>query len=150
MMKRLLAILAAILLCAAASAQEGLFVEDLFEGKVISQKIMRRTFITGAQLRPYKLDTYKSLSFTVDEGAMHEVEVRVIRDAYDATDKQMDYDGSHLIYALVCLPPLSNGRNRFLCYQAKEIKGLWDVTVVYLRGTATVEDLNSMFNKKDR
>ncbi|MCR5018254.1 MAG: DUF6108 family protein [Bacteroidales bacterium] len=150
MMKRLLTIFAAMLLCAAASAQEGLYVEDLFEGNVISRKIMKRTFISGAQLRPYKLDTYKSLTFTVDEGAMHEVEVRVIRDAYDAPDKQMDYDGGHLTYALVCLPPLPNGLNRFLCYQAKEIKGLWDVTVVYLRGRASVEDLNLMFNKKER
>jgi hypothetical protein len=149
-MKRLLTIIATLLLGAAANAQEGLFVEDLFEGRVISYRMMKRTFISGAQLQPYKLDTYKSLSFTVDEGKLHEVEVMVLRDAYDAPDKQTDYAGDHLTYALVCLPPMSGGRNRYLCYQAKEIKGMWDVTVVYLRGPATVEDLNKMFNKKEK
>ncbi len=149
-MKRLFTIIAILLLGTLARAQEGLFVEDLFEGRAIPYTMMKRTFISGSQLHPYKLDTYKSLSFTVDEGKLHTVEVMVLRDAYDAPDKQTDYDGDHLTYALVCLPPMSGGRNRYLCYQAKEIKGMWDVTVVYLRGPATVEDLNKMFNKKEK
>lgn len=149
-MKRLFTIIAILLLGTLARAQEGLFVEDLFEGRAIPYTLMKRTFISGSQLHPYKLDTYKSLSFTVDEGKLHTVEVMVLRDAYDALDKQTDYDGDHLTYALVCLPPMSGGRNRYLCFQAKEIKGFWDVTVVYLRGTATVEDLNLMFNKKEQ
>ena len=64
--------------------------------------------------------------------------------------KQTDYVGEHLSYALVSLPQSGVGANRYLCYQAKEIKGLWDVTVVYLRGSATLEDLNNMFNKKEK
>lgn len=149
-MKRVFIILTMLLSGMAVHAQEGLFVEDLFEGRTISYKMMKRTFISGSQLKPYKLDTYKSLSFTVDEGKLHEVEVMVLRDAYDAVDKQTDYTGDHLSYALVCLPQLSDGRNRFLCFQAREIKGFWDVTVIYLRGTATVEDLNLMFKKKEK
>ena len=131
-MKRLYTIIAILLLGTLARAQEGLFVEDLFEGRAIPYTLMKRTFISGSQLHPYKL------------------EVMVLRDAYDAPDKQTDYDGDHLTYALVCLPPMSGGRNRYLCYQAKEIKGMWDVTVVYLRGPATMEDLNKMFNKKEK
>ncbi len=149
-MKRLLAIIAILLAGVSAKAQEGLFVEDLFNGDIISYKMMKRAFIHGSQLKPYKLDTYKSLSFTVDESILHTVEVLVLRDAYDAVDKQMDYVGEHLSYALVSLPQSGVGANRYLCYQAKEIKGLWDVTVVYLRGSATLEDLNNMFNKKEK
>ncbi len=149
-MKRLLAIIAILLAGVPAKAQEGLFVEDLFNGDIISYKMMKRAFIHGSQLKPYKLDTYKSLSFTVDESMLHTVEVLVLRDAYDAVDKQMDYVGEHLSYALVSLPQSGVGANRYLCYQAKEIKGLWDVTVVYLRGSATLEDLNNMFNKKEK
>jgi len=149
-MKRLLAIIAILLAGVSAKAQEGLFVEDLFNGDIISYKMMKRAFIHGSQLKPYKLDTYKSLSFTVDESMLHTVEVLVLRDAYDAVDKQMDYVGEHLSYALVSLPQSGVGANRYLCYQAKEIKGLWDVTVVYLRGSATLEDLNNMFNKKEK
>ena len=149
-MKRLLAIIAILLAGVSAKAQEGLFVEDLFNGDIISYKMMKRAFIHGSQLKPYKLDTYKSLSFTVDESMLHTVEVLVLRDAYDAVDKQMDYVGEHLSYALVSLPQSGVEANRYLCYQAKEIKGLWDVTVVYLRGSATLEDLNNMFNKKEK
>lgn len=149
-MKRFIAILAIVLSGVAAKAQEGLFVEDLFNGDIISYKMMKRAFIHGSQLQPYKLDTYKSLSFTVNEGVLHTVEVLVLRDAYDAVDKQTDYVGEHLSYALISLPQTGTGRNRYLCYQAKEIKGLWDVTVVYLRGSATLEDLNNMFNKKEK
>lgn len=149
-MKRLIAIIAIVLSGLSAKAQEGLFVEDLFNGDIISYRMMKRAFIHGSQLQPYKLDTYKSLSFTVDEGVLHTVEVLVLRDAYDAVDKQTDYIGEHLSYALVCLPQTGAGQNRYLCYQAKEIKGFWDVTVVYLRGSATLEDLNVMFNKKEK
>ena len=56
-------------------------------------------------------------------------------------------DGS-VTYAVICLPPTITGLNRFLCFQAKENKGLWDVTLVYLRGTASVGDLDKMFNKR--
>ena len=131
-----------------AMAQEGLYVEDLFEGRVIPQSYMKRTFISGASLKPYGLDTYKSLEFTVGEGAFHKVEVLVIRDADDVEDKETTYEDGHLTYAVICLPPTKNGKNRFLCFQAKKHKSLWDVTVVYLRGTATVGDLEKMFNKR--
>lgn len=149
-MKKIITTICAIAFCICASAQEGLYVEDLFEGRVISPKIMYETSIRGAQLKPYKLNTYRSLSFTVGEGLMHEVEVLVQRDADDALDAQTDFSAGHLTYAVICLPQLPNGDNRFLCYQAQETKGHWDITVVYLRGTATVEDLNMMFNKKEK
>lgn len=147
-MKRILFI---ILLCFAgisAFAQEGLYIEDLFEGRVIPLKHMKRSFISGSELHPYGLDTYKSLKFSVDEGDFHTVEVLVMKDANESTDKQTIFTGDHLTYAVICFPPTLTGLNRFLCFQAVEKKGKWDVTVVYLRGTATVEDLDAMFNKK--
>jgi len=109
---------------------------------------MKRTFIKGSKLQPYGLDTYKSLSFQVDEAQFHSVELLVLKDAYEVEDKTTEYTGDYLTYAVICLPQTHNGLNRFLCFQAKQDRGIWDVTVVYLRGTATVEDLNKMFNKR--
>jgi len=149
-MKRYLSILFFLFLWVSASAQEGLYVEDLFEGRVIPAKMMKRNYISGSKLQPYGLDTYKSLFFQVGEGAFHTVEVLILKDSYAAEDKQLEYDGDHLTYAVICLPKTQTGLNRFLCFQAKEEKGIWDVTVVYLRGTATVGDLETMFNKKDK
>lgn len=149
-MKRVIILFAALLLGAPLFAQEGLFVEDLFEGRVISPKIMKKTVINGSRLEPYKLDTYKSLSFEVAEAAFHKVEILIIKDSNAAEDKQMEYVGDHLTYAVISLPKTYTGLNRFLCFQAREERGVWTVTVVYLRGTASVEDLESMFNKRKK
>lgn len=148
-MKRLLLIITAFFLAVgAASAQEGLFVEDLFEGNVISLKDMKRTFISGSKLQPYGLDMYKSIRFRVNDAQLRTVESLVIKDASGVEDKTTIYTGDRLTYAVICLPKAHNGLNRFLCYQAKQDRRRWNVTVVYLRGTATVEDLNDMFNKR--
>ena len=45
---------------------------------------------------------------------------------------------------------LISGLNRYLCFQAKQNNGIWDITLVYLRGTASVEDLEKMFNKRKK
>ena len=124
-MKRMIIILLMTVLSAGmAEAQEGLFVEDLFEGRIIPRSMMDQTLITGSRLKQYGLDTYRSLNFTVG------------------------YTDGRLTYAIICLPPTATGLNHFLCFQAKKRKKLWDVTLVYLRGTATVSDLDKMFNKK--
>ena len=148
-MKRLLLLaFAFILAVGVASAQEGLYVEDLFEGNVVPSKIMRRTFISGSKLQPYGLDMYKSVRFRAKESQYYAVESLVLKDADNVVDKTTEYTGEHLTYAVICHPKTYNGLNRFLCFQAKRDKRKWDVTVVYLRGSATVEDLDKMFNKR--
>jgi len=149
-MKRLITLLFFLLMGTALFAQEGLFVEDLFEGKGIAPKEMKRTFISGSQLEPYHLDTYKSVAFRVGTVIYYTVEGLVEQDAKSAVTKQVEYLGDHLTYAVICLPQTYTGLNRFLCFQAKEDDGLWDITLVYLRGTATVEDLDKMFNKRKK
>ena len=149
MMKRiLLFVISATLSLGSAMAQEGLYVEDLFEGRVVPQSQMKRSFISGSSLKPYNLDTYKSLTFTVDEATFHSVEILILNDAQGTEDQQLIYDEGHLVYALVCIPPTHSGLNRFLCFQAAKTGRLWDTTVVYLRGVASIGDLDKMFNKK--
>ena len=77
-----------------------------------------------------------------------DVEEMVLKDALGSDDQETSYTDGRLTYAIICLPPTATGLNRFLCFQAKKRKKLWDVTLVYLRGTATVSDLDKMFNKK--
>ena len=131
------------------SAQEGLSVEGLFEGEIIPRTGMKQTFIRGASLQPYKLDVFKSISFTVDSQTFQTVEQLVLQDAEAARDKNMDMRGGHLTYAVLSLPQATNGSNRFLCFQAREERGKWLVTLVYLRGQAAIGDLNKMFNKRN-
>lgn len=131
-----------------AKAQEGLFVEDLFEGRIIPKSMMDQTVITGSRLKPYRLDTYRSLNFTVGEPMFQDVEEMVLKDALGSDDQETSYTDGRLTYAIICLSQTATGLNRFLCFQAKKRKKLWDITLVYLRGTATVSDLDKMFNKK--
>jgi len=150
MMKRLISIFFALLLGTVLFAQEGLFVEELFEGRGIAPRQMKKTFISGAKLEPYRLDTYKSITFQMREGLFHTVEVLVEQDAKSAVDKQVEYVNDHLTYAVITLNPTYTGLNRYLCFQAKQNNGIWDITLVYLRGTASVEDLEKMFNKRKK
>ena len=147
-MKRLITLFIVLFMGTALFAQEGLYVEELFEGKGIAPVAMRRNFISGSQLAPYHLDTYKSIAFQVAYATYLGVEDLVLKDAEAAVSRQIEYAGDHLTSAVICLPPTITGLNRFLCFQAKENKGLWDVTLVYLRGTASVGDLDKMFNKR--
>lgn len=150
-MKRII-LTAAILLsiCLHASAQEGLFVEGLFEGEIVPRTEMKQTFIRGESLKPYKLDTFKSISFTADVQTYHKVETLVLHDAEASMDKSTDFVGGHLTYAVLSLPRSNSGRNRYLCFRAREDQGKWLITVIYLRGQAAIDDLNRMFNKREK
>ena len=131
-----------------AYAQEGLHVESLFEGEIVPLAAMRQSTIRGPQLSPYKLDIYRSLSFTVDDNVFRTVERLVLQDTEEAVDLRMETDGGHLVYAVITASPLPDGSNRFICFQAVQQKRSWAVTLVYLRGSAEVSDLDKMFNKK--
>ena len=61
--------------------------------------------------------------------------------------KETEKVGDLLTYALV-QPAPSGKTNRFLCYQAREADGEWKLTLLYLEGPATLEDLRKMFEKQ--
>ena len=69
-----------------ASAQKGLQVGPIFDGKVIPPKVMKETFIRSAKLDPFNLEQYHSISFTGDDRVLEEVSRRVLADAENATD----------------------------------------------------------------
>lgn len=147
-MRLLLTTICLSLFSLAVHAQEGLSVESLFEGEIVPFSEMKQTVIRGPQLSPYKLNLYKSISFTVDENVFHTVERLVQQDAEMAVDLRSETDGGHLVYAVISAPVLPDGNNRYICFQASLYRGNWTVTLVYLRGTAEVSDLDKMFNKK--
>lgn len=131
-----------------AHAQEGLHVESLFEGEIIPFSEMQQATIRGPQLNPYKLSLYRSIRFKTDANVFRTVEQLVLKDAETADDLRSEMDGGHLVYAVITATPLPSGENRFLCFQATPQKDNWYVTLIYLRGTAKVQDLDKMFNKK--
>lgn len=147
MRKIFITLLALLLLAATASAQRGLKCNPVFVGKVVPRKQMVVTEVYGSSMAAYNLEYYRGVSFQVDEALAQKVAALVEQDAKEAAVKETEKVGEFLTYALV--QPNSSGRmNRYLCYQARRIGETWKITLLYLEGVATLDDLKKMFDKQ--
>lgn len=147
-MKRIITSFIALLLFAGASfAQRGLNSYPVFEGKVVPAKQMVLTEVRGGGMATYRLDYYRGISFSADDTLASKVSALVDRDAAAAESCETEKVGDMLTYALI--RPKGSGRiNHYLCYQARQEGRLWKMTILYLEGPATVEDLRNMFEKQ--
>ena len=147
MKKLLLCLLALLLSVGAAFAQRGLNSNAIFRGRVIPFDRMVKTEVRGSSMTTYKLDFYRSVRFQVDEKTALEVAALVKADAEAAVSAETEMTGDLLTYALV--QPAQRGKvRRYLCYQARPEGPAWIITILYLEGSATLEDLRSMFDKQ--
>ena len=136
-----------LLLSFSALAQRDLKCYPVFQGKVVPGKQMVVTEVRGSSMATYKLDYYRGVSFQVETELAGKVAALVWEDAADAAVKETEKVGDMLTYALV--QPASSGKmKRYLCYQARQVGNKWKVTLLYLEGKATLEDLRSMFDKQ--
>ena len=137
-----------LLFSGAAFAQKGLNCYPVFRGKVIPEKQMVMTEVRGDGMATYKLNYYRSVRFHVDSLTARKVAALVEADALTADSAETEKTGELLTYGLIQLKPFGVIR-RYLCYQARktEFQG-WMVTIIYLEGSATLQDLRSMFEKQ--
>lgn len=137
-----------LLLSGSAFAQRGLSCNAVFRGKVVPPQQMVTTEVRGGGMATYKLDYYKGVTFQVDTATALKVAALVAADTGAARSVQTEMTGELMTYALVELKP--DGKiKRYLCYQARPSGPIWKVTLLYLEGIATLEDLNSMFAKQE-
>ena len=147
-MRRIILIITALLLSiGTASAQGDLQVGAIFDGKVVPPKVMKETFIKSAQLDPFNLEQYHSVSFTGDDKVLEEVSHRVLADAENATDQEIHMNQGRLVYAILTFER-ANHDNRFICYQCVTKAGSHSITLVYMHGPATLDDLKKLFKTK--
>ncbi len=147
MKKTIVTLMALLLLALSASAQRDLNCYPVFQGKVVPRKQMVVTEVRGSSMAAYQLDYYRGISFLANEALTRKVAALVEADADGAAVNETEKVGDLLTYALV--QPLSTGKmNRYLCYQAREVGDKWKVTILYLEGTATLDDLRKMFDKQ--
>lgn len=148
-MKKIIIFLMFLLLSTgAAFAQKGLNSLPVFQGKVIPERQMVMTEVRGDGMATYKLSYYRSVRFQVDTLTARKVAALVEADALTADSAETERTGELLTYGLVQLKPLGITR-RYLCYQARPttFHG-WMITIIYLEGSATLQDLRSMFEKQ--
>ena len=117
-----------------ASAQTGLKVNDLFEGRIIPQERLVETRVRGKTLEKYQLSYYRSLRFTATEAETARLRQLVEDDARGHFASISERNHSYT-YKIQVSP--QNGKHRFLCYRED-----WtgrdsnhDVTVIYMEGT---------------
>jgi hypothetical protein len=148
MKKIMICLLSLLLSTGAAFAQKGLNCYPVFQGKVIPERQMIMTEVRGDGMATYKLSYYRSVRFQVDTLTARKVAAMVEADAHAAVSAETEKTGELLTYGLVQLKPLGITR-RYLCYQARptEYHG-WVITIIYLEGSATLQDLRSMFEKQ--
>lgn len=137
-----------LLFSGVAFAQKGLNCYPVFRGKVIPERQMVMTEVRGDGLATYKLNYYRSVRFHVDTLTARKVAALVEADALTADSAETEKTGDLLTYGLIQLKPFGVMR-RYLCYQARktEFQGRM-ITIIYLEGSATLQDLRSMFEKR--
>ena len=137
-----------LLFSGVAFVQKGLNCYPVFRGKVIPERQMVMTEVRGDGLATYKLNYYRSVRFHVDTLTARKVAALVEADALTADSAETEKSGDLLTYGLIQLNPFGVMR-RYLCYQARktEFQG-WMITIIYLEGSATLQDLRSMFEKR--
>lgn len=153
-MKRMLLVAIGLFATLTLLAQSGFQVNPVFDGKLIPKSRMEETFIEGSQLSPYKLRVFRSVKFTVTESEFSEIQTRLLEDARGAADRQTDYAGGKLCYAVLRYPvKVRSTRNdislvdgsKYLCLQAARKGDGYQVTLVYMSGDATLDDLKTIF-----
>ena len=149
-----------VMLCVSlcALAQEGLKINEVFEGEVVFKHLMQESLIKGESLAPYKLRVLHTAKFTTFELNRDEVEKRFREDMKnhiydDEEDMELESRNGHLYYAIVQLTNTKKGAHRYICYQCKEVKkegsqlSDYDITLAYMEGSASLADLRKTFKK---
>ena len=140
-----------------ASAQEGLHINEVFEGKLIDKEEIRESLIKGESLAPYKLNVLHTIKFSASSKERARVDALFTKDmegsiSDDESDteyeSEVEYVGNFIYYAIVQLTDTKKGRHRYICYQCREKSGYYDITLAYIEGKASLADLRKTFKKK--
>lgn len=129
-------------------AQKGMHVEALFDSRFKQDKRAVEVLIKGKELKKYHLTLFRSLTVTDAPTLSKEIEALVSQDAETAVDKEVGKVGTRLYYGFFCFPP-KNESYRYLFYRNTSVvpnsNKKSEVTVVYMEGQVTLEELKQMF-----
>lgn len=153
-MKRTLFILSMLIgICLSTSAQQGLQINEVFEGKVIAKQYMQESLIKGDNVAPYKLRLLHTVKFLANNSqrakadALFNIDMRE-RISDDDSNMEMETRDGFLYYAIVQLTDNDKGSHRYICYQCRPKSTKFDITMVYMEGEASLADLRKTFKRK--
>lgn len=153
-MKRTLFILLMLIgISLSTSAQRGLQINEVFEGKVIAKQYMQESLIKGDNVAPYKLRLLHTVKFLANNSqrakadALFNIDMKE-RISDDDSNMEMETRDGFLYYAIVQLTDNDKGSHRYICYQCRPKSTKFDITMVYMEGEASLADLRKTFKRK--
>lgn len=140
-------------ICLNTSAQRGLQINEVFEGKVIAKQYMQESLIKGDNVAPYKLRLLHTVKFLANNSqrakadALFNIDMKE-RISDDDSNMEMETRDGFLYYAIVQLTDNDKGSHRYICYQCRPKSTKFDITMVYMEGEASLADLRKTFKRK--
>ena len=125
--------------CLSASAQTGLKINELFEGRIIPQERMMETRVRGKSIAKYQLSYYRSLRLNVTSQEAGQLRALLGKDAEQSVDMRTSRKNPHRWDTWTCKlqMPSAAGKNRYVCYQEQFDKQheKCELTVIYMEGS---------------
>ena len=146
-MKKTMILLLLVLSGLQASAQQGLSVYPLFEGKIIPATQMIETRVAGREIAKYQLSLFRSLRFVATTEQQQKVDELVERDSKGHFVMMSNKNGVSTV--MVQFPPRGSV-NRFLCKKTKKKMkgGHAEIIVLYMEGAlSSLAQLNEILNQ---
>ena len=145
-MKKLLFILIALVAPLTALAQQGLHIDELFQGRIIPQERMVETRVRGRSIEKYQLSYYRSLRLNATDKEAGRLRQLLGQDSEQSIDMRTSRKNPHRWDTWTCKlqMPVANGKNRYVCYQEEWNRehNQCEVTVIYMEGI--VESLEKL------
>lgn len=151
-MKKLLTMFLMLVASLSASAQTGLKINELFQGRIIPQERMVETRVRGKTLEKYQLTYYRSLRFNATEEEAEQLMQLVEADgkgefARGSEKSKFTSFGREHTHTFKTQVRNQGDKNCYLCYQV-----LWRgnsperrVTIIYMEGSvASLEQLEEL------
>ena len=125
--------------CLSATAQTGLKINELFEGRIIPQERMMETRVRGKSIAKYQLSYYRSLRLNVTSQEAGQLRALLGKDAEQSVDMRTNRKNPHRWDTWTCKlqMPSAAGKNRYVCYQEQFDKQheKCELTVIYMEGS---------------
>lgn len=116
--------------------------EAVFDGRYRKNPNATETLIQGEALRDYRLSVYRGITLTDMPDAADEIEPLLIKDGPAAREREVSYKGGRLYYAFYQMPDITE--NIYIFYINQHLDGGNKITLIYLKGKASREDIQRM------
>lgn len=131
-----------------AQSQTNLQIAELFNGSYKRKDNAIEVVVKGNQLKRYKLEVFRSLTIKNDPKDFERIEKLVEQDEKHAISKETGHIGERLYYAFYCFSP-QKGRFRYIFYRNSSLRKTEsnELTLIYMEGNVTMDELKVMFKK---